>query len=206
MFRTDHHKPTAAWSAIMLAVGVGAVGAGCHVPQDPCVPGGETGKRYIAHLDEVYDSSVTAVAYQSSISRAMVTCAAVDFLDVGASIGFAVLASHNNLACFTHDASLDLASVQVMGDTTRIAGTNDVGSDLAVATKQVAIGSCSGRLEIDFRAPYGKPFDSRSPDRMPPFLVDRYFETTDAASCPALGVASGAYLCSDTWVATLTPL
>ena len=205
MIRTDHDGPTAAWSSIMLAVAAAAIGAGCHLPDDPCVAGGESGKRYVAHLDEVYDSSVTDVAYRSTISRASVTCAAVDSLDVGATVGFTVLPSHNNGACFTHDASLDLASVQVIGDTTRIAGTNDVAADVAVATKQVAIGSCTGRLEIDFRAPYGKPFDSRSPDRMPPFVVDRYFETTDAASCPALGVASGAYLCSDTWVATLTP-
>jgi len=165
--------------------------------------GGEVGKSYLAHLDEVYEESDTDVPFQSSVSRAETSCMAFDGLMSGVDVAFTILpAQAGSQTCVTHYANVP--SVQAMGSALVVSGTNDVANDVAIFRQSVNVGGCSGTMEIDFRTT-GAPFAAKSAGSLPPFLVDRYFETSDAAACPTFGVPSGGFLCADTWVATLVP-
>jgi len=182
-----------------------AASAGCFSPRDPCIKGGEVGKSYLAHLDEVYDESVTDVLFQSSVSRTETSCMAFDGLMPGVDIGFTILAAQAGVqTCVTHYATVSVPSVQALGPHTGLAGSNDVELDVALFQQSGTVGACSGAMEIDFRS-RGDPSLPKSAGSPPPFLVDRYFMTSDAAACPAFGVPSGYSYCADTWVATLVP-
>ncbi len=172
---------------------------------DPCVNGGETGKSYSATLDEIYDTSVTDVR-PPAIGSTLATCGSLDGLGLGSVLEFAVTAaSERTTVCFVHRADLSLPwNLQVTGDGKRLTGDEIKGS-VALFFRSVTTERCAGLLEIDFRTTHRQPFDPKSPDQDPPFLVIRTFQTQDGATCPALGGQSGPITCSDTWVATLTP-
>lgn len=204
------NKQNRGWGAarlgcLLFLVLSSAAAAGCLSPRDPCILGGEVGKSYLAHLDEVYDESVTDVLFQSSVSRAETSCMAFDGLMSGVDVAFAILpAQAASQTCVTHYANVSVPSVQAVGRGLVVSGTNDVANDVAIFQQFVNVGGCSGAMEIDFRTT-GVPFAAKSVGSLPPFLVDRYFEISDAAACPTFGVPSGGFLCADTWVATLVP-
>lgn len=181
--------------------------AACAEVRDPCVAGGETGRRYDARLTEVYDSSVTDVFYSPYALILEPTCGSLDMLGPGSDIQFSILASTISIgmSCNVHEASVTLpATVQVQSDGVTISSSGYYQNDVAIFFKNVEIGSCAGNLELDFRNASGNLSAAPSPTTVPPFVVDRFFRPTVVTECPALGALGGDGACGDTWVATLT--
>ncbi len=199
--------PAVRFTRIVAALALLLCGA-CAQPRDPCIAGGETGRKYDAHLVEVYDSAVTDVLYSSYAVIAEPTCGSLDMLGPGSDLDFTILASTVNIGieCYVHQASVVLPTfVQVQSSSPVVTQSGFYQTDVAIFFDNVAIGSCSGDLEIDFRAPSGDFAHGSTPTTLPPFVVDRFFRTTDAADCAALGTSmAGGYTCGDTWVATLS--
>ncbi|MEP6653204.1 MAG: hypothetical protein ABJA82_07580 [Myxococcales bacterium] len=205
MIKLGPRKFLLAEASVVMLLAVG----GCRQLPDPCVPGGEAGKAYVAHLDEVYDSMVTDVLFDPTYSGSGKSCGALDQLVAGGALPFTVASAKNQLAevCFVHDAVVALpTSVQIDGDSSGLPGS--AVSDVAVFHKTVRIGSCAGRMEIHFQSASTDPHTfapatPKMPDRRPPFVVVRVFSTADAAACPSLNGTPGSVTCGDTWVATL---
>ena len=199
--------PAAKLTRIVPALALLLCGA-CAETRDPCVAGGETGRKYDAHLNEVYDSTVTDVLYSPYALIPEPTCGSLDMLGPGSDIQFSILASTVNVGmlCDVHEASVTLpATVQVQSDSVAISSSGYYQNDVAIFFKDVEIGSCAGNLELDFRNASGDLSAPPSPTTLPPFVVDRFFRMTDTADCAALGMSmAGGTTCGDTWVATLS--
>jgi hypothetical protein len=170
------------------------------------VAGGETGRKYDAHLTEIYDSSVTDVFYSPYAVISEPTCGSLDMLGPGSDIQFSILASTISvgMTCDVHEASVTLPATQVQSDSVTISSSGYYQNDVGIFFKNVEIGSCAGNLELDFRNASGNLSAAPSPTTVPPFVVDRFFRPTVVADCPALGALGGDGACGDTWVATLT--
>jgi hypothetical protein len=188
---------------------IGTLLCACATPHDPCQAGGETGKKYDARLDEIYDSSVTDVLFQDGVAESWPSCNSFDGLAMGGGVPFQVTAQEKSVVteCKVHLADVAWpASVQIMGSAPQVSPGDRNANCVAIFSAQASVAGCSGIIEIDFRAPFNRAFASRSPDAWPPFVVDRFFQTADASSCPAFGTtAATPFTCGDTWVATLTP-
>lgn len=198
--------PAAKLIRIVSALALLLCGA-CFKTQDPCVAGGETGRKYDAHLTEVYDSSVTDVFYSPYSLISEPTCGALDTLGPGSDLPFTISSSTVSVGmlCLVHEASVTLpVTVQVESDGVVISQSGFYQNDVAIFVKDVEIGTCGGTLELDFRNASGDLSAAPSPTTVPPFVVDRFFRPTVVAECPALGALSRDGVCGDTWVATLT--
>jgi len=173
-----------------------------YAPPTSCGNGADANKNYTANIEEAYDARVTDVKFDPVFAEIEPSCAGFDSLDVGSTITFAITSMVENVGCTVHRADATLpTSVNETGDATHLGGS--YAATFALFHRSVSVRSCTGVVEVKFKAPSGRPLDAKSPSQPPPFLVDRSFKTAEASLCPAFGGATGAFVCEDTWAAAL---
>jgi len=127
-----------------------------YAPPTSCGNGADANKNYTANIEEAYDARVTDVKFDPVFAEIEPSCAGFDSLDVGSTITFAITSMVENVGCTVHRADATLpTSVNETGDATHLGGS--YAATFALFHRSVSVRSCTGVVEVKFKAPSGRP-------------------------------------------------